>query len=186
MTALTDLIEPKTGRTAELWLGYTRGTDQLTGLTVTWDPTSRLGASAAARIDVERLRADGTPDGPAQSVPRKDAVTTPASARFQLSPGKNTLRFTSFDAQGEVLDRWPEDITVPSMSGALALATPRFFLARSAFELRAMQAAKDAVARRLATAAQDRSPGGRARVPTAAARLPSSSPSCSIRRATRW
>ena len=143
MTALTNLVEPRTGRTAEVWLGYGRGADKLTDVTVTWDPTTRTGTSAATRIDVERLRADGSSDGPPQSVPRKDAVTTPASAKFQLSPGKNLLRFTSFDAQGEVLDRWPEDVTVPSLNGALALATPRFFLARSPFELRAIQAGKD-------------------------------------------
>ena len=152
MTALSNLIEPKSGRTAELWLGYARGADQLTEVTVTWDPTTRMGASAATRLDVERLRADGSPDGAAQSVPRKDAVTTPASAKFELSPGKNVLRFTSFDAQGDVLDRWPEDVTVPSMNAALALATPRFFLARSPFELRAIQTGKElspAASRRL-------------------------------------
>jgi hypothetical protein len=102
-----------------------------------------MGATAATRIDVERLRADGTAEGPAQSVPKKDTVTTPATARFDVPPGKCTLRFTSFDANGEVLDRWPEDVVVPPMNGALALATPRFFLARSAFELRAVQSTQD-------------------------------------------
>ena len=152
MTALTNLVEPRTGRTAEVWLGYSRGADKHTHVTVTWEPTTRIGASAAARIDVERLNADGSSAGTPQSVPRKEAVTTPASAKFQLSPGKNTLRFTSFDANGEVIDRWPEDITVPAMTDALVLATPRFFLARSPFELRAIQTGKDlspAASRRL-------------------------------------
>jgi VWFA-related protein len=145
MNALSNMVTPRTGRTAEVWVGYSRGAGALTTVTVTWEPAAQMGAgaAAAARIDVERLNADGTADGPAQSVPRKDAVTTPAAAKFQLSPGKNVLRFTSFDSHGEVLDRWPEDVAVPAMNGALALATPRFFLARSAFELRALQTAPD-------------------------------------------
>jgi VWFA-related protein len=140
MSALSGLVVPRAGRTAEIWVGYSRGAaEPNTAVTVTWEPTSRMGTAAASRIDIEWLRPDGTADGPAQSVPKKDAVTTPATAKFDLKPGKNTLRFTSFDAQGEVLDRWPEDLIVPPMNGALALATPRLYLARSAFELRAVQ-----------------------------------------------
>lgn len=144
MTALTNLVEPKMGRTAEIWVGYSRGNEALTNLTITWDPTTRLGASAAIRIEVERLRNDGTPEGAAQSIPRREGATTPATARFALSPGKSILRYTSYDSKGEVLDRWPEDISVPAIaSEPLALATPRFLLARSAFELRALQSAPE-------------------------------------------
>lgn len=140
MSALTHLVEPKSGRTAEIWVGFTRGNDTLTDVTVTWDPTTRLGAAAATRIDVERLRSDGTPDGGPQSIPRRETATTTASARFALSPGRAMLRLTSYNDKGEVLDRWPEEITVPAIaSERLALATPRFFLARSAFELRALR-----------------------------------------------
>ena len=143
MTALTNMVEPRTGRTAEIWVGFTRGDESRTNVAVTWEPTARVGNTAATRIDVEPLKADGSVDGPAQSVPRKDAVTTPATARFQLAPGKNLLRFTSFDTTGDVLDRWPVEVNVPGLNGKLALATPRFFLARSAFELRALQTASD-------------------------------------------
>jgi hypothetical protein len=140
MTALTTLVEPKMGRTAEIWLGFARSQNAQTDVTVTWDPTSRMGASAAARVDVERLKADGTPDAPAQSIPRRETATTPATAHFEMTGGKSVLRFTSFDEKGEVLDRWPEDVVVPPMgTQSLALATPRFLLARSAFELRALQ-----------------------------------------------
>jgi len=142
MDALTHLVEPKTGRTADIWVGFTRGDDALTDVTITWDPTTRLGANAAARLEVERLRSDGSPEGPVQSIPRREVATSPATARFALSPGRSVLRFTSYDAKDEVLDRWPEDITVPAVGKqSLALATPRFLLARSAFELRALQQA---------------------------------------------
>ncbi|MGH9173011.1 MAG: hypothetical protein ACRD1H_01570, partial [Vicinamibacterales bacterium] len=145
MDALTNLVEPKSGRTADVWVGFTRGEESLTDVTVAWDPTTRLGADAAARLEVERLGDDGAPNGPAQSLPRRETATAPATARFALSPGKSTLRFTSYDAKDEVLDRWPEDISVPALAKApLALATPRFLLARSAFELRALQTAPEA------------------------------------------
>jgi VWFA-related protein len=143
MTALTNMVEPRTGRTVEIWVGYTRGDAATTNVAVTWEPTTRVGNGAATRVDIEQLRADGSVDGPAQTVPRKDAVTTPATARFQLAPGKNLLRFTSFDPSGDVLDRWPVEVTVPALDGSVALATPRFFLARSAFELRALQTTPD-------------------------------------------
>ena len=145
MDALTNLVVPKTGRTVDVWVGFTRGNEALTDVTLAWDPTTRMGASAATRLEVERLRNDGTPEGPAQSIPRRETATTPATARFALSPGKSTLRFTSYDAKNEVLDRWPEDISVPAIAKEpLALATPRFLLARSAFELRALQTAPQA------------------------------------------
>jgi VWFA-related protein len=144
MTALTELIEPKTGSTAEVWVGYTRGAGPNTDVTVAWEPTSRMGATAAARIDVEHIRHDGSVDGAPQSIPRR--TTTNASARLSLPPGRTILRFTSFDSGGEVLDRWTHDVAVPDLAGAgLALATPRFLLARSAFELKALQTASDPV-----------------------------------------
>ena len=145
MNALTTLVEPKMGRTAEIWLGFARGEDSQTAVTVTWDPTSRMGATAATRVDVERLKSDGSPDAPAQSIPRREGATAPATAHFAMPGGKSVLRFTSYDDKGEVLDRWPEDVVIPPMgTQPLALATPRFLLARSAFELRALQNAPEA------------------------------------------
>jgi VWFA-related protein len=145
MEALTNLVEPRIGRTAEIWVGYARGDEALTDVVVTWDPTNRTGGSAAARLDVEQLRSDGTVAVPAQSINRKESPAGSAAARFALSPGKAHLRFTSYDARGDVLDRWPEDLSVPAMTkDPLVLATPRFFVARSAFELRSLREAKDA------------------------------------------
>ena len=142
MDALTNLVEPKSGRTADIWVGYSRGEGSLTDVTVAWDPTTRLGTTAAVKLDVERLKNDGTPEGPTQSLQRRETAPAEATARFALNPGRTILRFTSYDAKGEVLDRWPEDISVPGIAKQpLALATPRFLLARSAFELRALRTA---------------------------------------------
>ena len=145
MSALTELVEPKTGTTAEVWVGYSRGEGTATDVTVAWDPTSRVGATAAARVDVERLSSDGSVEGAVQSIPRRDAATAQAAAKFPLPPGKAILRFTSYDAKGEVLDRWSQELSVPEIANQpLALATPRFLLARSAFELKSLQAAEHA------------------------------------------
>ena len=153
MDALTNLVEPKSGRTADVWVGYARGNGSLTDVTVAWDPTTRLGATAAVRLDVERLQNDGTPEGPAQSLQRRETAAASATAKFALAAGRAILRFTSYDSTGEVLDRWPEDIVVPPIAKQpLALATPRFLLARSAFELRALRndpAAPPSASRRL-------------------------------------
>ena len=144
MTALTELIEPKTGSTAEVWVGYSHTNGERNAdVTVAWEPTSRLGVTSAARVDVEHMRSDGSPDGPAQRIPPR--TNTSGSARLSMPPGRTTLRFTSFDSAGEVLDRWVQDIAVPDFAAAtLALATPRFLLARSAFELKALRSAPDA------------------------------------------
>jgi VWFA-related protein len=153
MEALTNLVEPKSGRTADIWIGFSRGSAPLTTVTAAWDPTTRMGATGAVRVDVERLRSDGTPEGVAQSIARRESAGGPAVGRFALPPGKTILRFTSYDAKGEVLDRWIEDLSVPAFPGdELALATARFLLARSAFELRALQSAAEttpAASRRL-------------------------------------
>jgi VWFA-related protein len=137
MTALTGLVEPKTGTTAEVWVGYSKnghGTD----VTVAWEPTNRIGVIAATRLDVERVGPDGNIDGKAQQIPR-GASAARASAKFGLPPGKAMLRFTSYDEHGELLDRWANEITVPDFgSEPVTLATPRFLLARSPFELRAL------------------------------------------------
>ena len=49
-----ELVEPRTGRTAEIWVGFARGDEARTNVAVTWEPTARVGNTAATRIDVER------------------------------------------------------------------------------------------------------------------------------------
>ena len=140
VNALTTLVEPKTGTTAEVWVGFSKNDSAATDVTVAWEPTSRMGASSATRLDVERVRSDGTVEGAAEQIPR-GASAARASARFAMPPGKSILRFTSYDSSGELLDRWADEITVPDFGEGVTLATPRFLLARSPFELRALLSA---------------------------------------------
>jgi hypothetical protein len=105
---------------------------------------SRSGSTAAVKMDVEHLRVGGAGGG--RAVVRGLApATTGAKGRFSIPAGKAILRVTTYDASGEVLDRWTQDVTVPGYDGsALSLATPRFLLARSAFELKSLRSTPDA------------------------------------------
>jgi hypothetical protein len=62
------------------------------------------------------------------------------------------LRFTARSAEGEPLDRWEEPLSVPDFSSAaVALATPKFYIASSVQELRELQASADPTPRALRT-----------------------------------
>jgi len=140
MTALSGLVEPKTGTTADVWVGFSKGTEASTDVTIAWEPVNRSGGTVPARVDVERLNDDGSTQGPVQQIPKGDPTTGRAMAKFTMGPGTTILRFTSVDADGDVLDRWTQDVAVPEFEGEeLALATPRFMLARSPFEFRALR-----------------------------------------------
>ena len=139
--ALTDLIRPIDGRDFDLWVGATRGSGGATRLLITWDPTNRYGNSNPTKMDVETLGEDGRPFGTSQTI-AANRVTDPnaqAVAALDAKPGPLTLRLTVKSSSGDVIDQWREKVTVPSMGSELALATPRFFRARTPFELRALE-----------------------------------------------
>lgn len=138
--ALTDLIRPVDGRDFDLWVGATRGTGGATRLLITWDPTNRYGSSNPAKVDVELLGEDGKPVGSTQTIAANRAAGASSVATVETKPGPATLRFTVKSADDDIIDQWRERMQVPSLSGALAIATPRFYRARSAFELRALEA----------------------------------------------
>ena len=143
MSALTELVEPKTGSTAEVWVGFSKG-EGATDVHVAWEPTSRMGTASASRLAVERMRDDGSVDGEPKQIERGESAAR-ASAKLSMQPGRSMLRFTTYDPQGELLDRWANEITVPDYTGGdLSLASPRFLLARSPFELRALMTTPDA------------------------------------------
>jgi len=148
LDSLSELAESKRGRSVDTWVGFSRGDTDRTRVIVTWEPAVSTGSGAApvAQLEVEPLETD---EGPAIAEPRSIANAHarergPTVATFDLVPGRATLRFTARDAGGTVLDRWSEPVTLPPLADeALALATPRFLRARSAFEYRALTSAPD-------------------------------------------
>jgi len=137
--ALTDLIRPVDGRDFDVWVGAARGTGGTTRLLVTWGATNRYGSSNPAKVDVELVDEDGKPIGAAQTIATDRAGGASSVATLETSPGPATLRFTVKGAGDDVIDQWRERVQVPSLSGELALATPRFYRARTAFEFRELE-----------------------------------------------
>ncbi len=138
-SALSDLIRPIDGRDFDVWVGAIRGSGTGTRLLVTWDPTNRYGNSNPAKVDVEILGEDGKPLGGVQTIAPNRQSGLPSVATLDAKPGATTLRFTAKTAAGTVIDSWREKVQVPSLAGKLALATPRFYRARTPFELRALE-----------------------------------------------
>ena len=141
--SLAALAGSKTGRPVDAWVGVARRDDGRTRLTVTWDRAVTPGAAppAAARLVVEPLeREDGPALAPAETIGRVGAPGDHAeAANFDLAPGTLALRLTAYGADGNVVDRWTQPVELPAFGAApVALATPRFLVAHSPFEYRAL------------------------------------------------
>lgn len=138
--ALTDLVQPKDGRLVDVWLGASRGPEGATRVTVSWEPTERVEARSAARLVIAPVHEQGEPDGDVRTIAAVSAREGEKLATFDLQPAtRMTLKFTAEGADGALLDQWLQGVEVPRLTGLpLALSTPRFLRARSAFEIRAL------------------------------------------------
>jgi hypothetical protein len=146
--AMSALVEPKSGRVADVWVGASRGGDLQTRLTVAWGTrtSGQIGRNEAAQV----LQVDRFPEGrkPGTLVEPIETRTVQAleTGAFDVTPGTATpLRFTVRARDGTTLDRWDEIVRAPAFDADLALATPRFLLARSAAEARRIEAGEAAL-----------------------------------------
>ncbi|MGH9346354.1 MAG: VWA domain-containing protein [Vicinamibacterales bacterium] len=137
--ALTDLVVPKGGRRVDVWLGASRGPDGVTRVAVSWEPTESTEEDAAHLVIVP-VRGRGAAGSDSRTIAAVSAREGETLATFDLEPATTTtLRFTAQSADGEVIDQWHQGVEVPRLTGApVALSTPRFLRARSAFEARAL------------------------------------------------
>jgi hypothetical protein len=144
--AMGALVEPKSGRVADVWVGASRGVDLRTRLTIAWETRnqSRTGHDAAHVLDVERFP-EGKKPGPLTEPLETRSVRVLETGAFEVSPGTDTpLRFTIRAEDGATLDRWDEIVRAPAFDADLVLATPRFLLARSTAEARRIEAGEGA------------------------------------------
>ena len=66
------------------------------------------------------------------------------AAAFEVAPGPFSLKYTARAEDQSTLDTWTQSLTAPDWeSSALSISTPRFFLAQSLPELRAIRASPD-------------------------------------------
>jgi VWFA-related protein len=145
-------LEPRGG--AQAWVGLSRNAEGKTQAEATWEPMAGTDAVRAARLELEVVPTGSkTPVGPPLSLPSASPGKPARSLQPRVvAPGDFLLRFTARSADGEPLDRWEEPLSVPDLSSvAVALATPKFFIASSVQELRELQAAADPTPRALRT-----------------------------------
>jgi VWFA-related protein len=134
-------------RPAVTWWGVEPGPGGSTTVRLSWQPArARDGPQVAAVMQliardgagellVERELAPADARGHAG----QGARVPVSAAVFDVAPGPVTLEFTLLGADRTVVDRWIETIVVPPFApGAVAMGTPRLFVARSALEYRAL------------------------------------------------
>ena len=142
--ALATLVKPSAGQVVDMWVGASAGTGDTTTLTLRWEPAER--GSDVDRVDIEPVH-PGQPPPSAGAPLAEDArsIASEASATFDVTPGEESaFRLTARGLDGEVIDQWQYKTVVPAFAGTpLAMTTPRFFRARSAFEWRARKASAD-------------------------------------------
>jgi len=144
--ALSALSDPKSSRPVDVWIGASRGPDAKTRVAITWEPSVTASAKRAERLAVERLRGNGsTAVSEEKHVIATGGGAAPAGAFFDVSADDRlVLRFTAETGDGVVVDQWDQSVEVPAFeTQALALSTPRFLRARSAFEAQAMRSGTD-------------------------------------------
>ena len=146
--ALSQLPHSRSARPLDVWIGLSRGADAHTRVSVTWEPiASRDAKHRATRLTVERLRGrqgNGAADE-RYVIGATNTKAESALAAFDVPGGTElTLRFTAATDEDTVLDQWDQTLRVDAFdSSVLALSTPRFLRARSAFEAQAMRAGQD-------------------------------------------
>jgi VWFA-related protein len=140
-TALAALLEPAGGRPMDVWVGTAPAAGGRTHVSLTWEPTGSGSVNPPAALEVEPIESDdGTALAAPVTIPRSSG-DAPGLAVFELEPGAMSLRLTARNAEGDTIDRWVQPLLVPDLADApLVVSTPRFLLARSAFEFRAMRA----------------------------------------------
>ena len=144
--ALSALSNPKAARPVDVWIGASRAPDARTRLAITWEAAAMRDGKTPVRLVVERLAGHGpSAVGEDKHVIGGANANEPRVAVIDAAPnGALSLRFTAETADGGIVDQWDQSVEVPAFDlAALALSTPRFLRARSAFEAQAMRAGND-------------------------------------------
>jgi VWFA-related protein len=144
--ALDALAQRQPGkRPVDVWVGMSKGAEGRTKVVVAWDPVEPASSGRVAGLQVAVMADQGgevrplrAPSAPGSAKPSRVAAT------FEVEPGPFTMKYTARAGDESVMDTWSQSFTAPDWSaGPLAISTPRFFLAQSLPELRAIRASPD-------------------------------------------
>jgi VWFA-related protein len=144
--ALDTLAQRQPGkRPVDVWVGMSKGAEGRTKVVVTWDPVEASTPGRAAGLEVTVTTAPSaklvplaTPSAPGTGKPSRVA------AAFEVPPGPFTMKYAAKAEDTSTIDTWTQSLAAPDWGVApLAISTPRFFLAQSISELRAIRASSD-------------------------------------------
>jgi VWFA-related protein len=144
--ALDVLAQRRPGkRPVDVWVGISRGEEGRTKVVVAWDPAEPASSGRVAGLGVVVTTAPGV-EVLSRRAPAAEGNGKPSrvAAVFEIAPGPFSLKYTARAEDQSTLDTWSQALTAPDWSAApLAISTPRFFLAQSIPELRAIRASPD-------------------------------------------
>jgi VWFA-related protein len=119
------------------WFGYARGDSGKVRVTFVWEPSGPVpgdrGVKIPARLEMKVVGSDGV-------TAFEGTVRERSSAVFDVPPGRVTLTSSVQDSAAQKIDSDIRDVTVREIRGAVALGTPEVFRARTARDLRELQA----------------------------------------------
>jgi VWFA-related protein len=144
--ALDELAQRQPGkRPVDVWVGMSKGAEGRTKVVVAWDPVLPASSGRAESLGVTVMTA---PDVPVVTLRTPAALETGKPSRvaaaFEVEPGPFSLKYTARGDDQSTMDTWTQSLTAPDWGAAsLAISTPRFFLAQSIQELRAIRASPD-------------------------------------------
>jgi VWFA-related protein len=144
--ALDALAQRQPGkRPADVWVGMSRGEEGRTKVVVAWEPVESASSGRVAGLGVTVATAPAVEVVPVRS-PAAAGTGKPSlvAAAFEVAPGPFSLKYTARAEDQSTMDTWSQALMAPDWNAApLAMSTPRFFLARSIQELRAIRASPD-------------------------------------------
>ena len=144
--ALDALAQRQPGkRPVDVWVGMSRGGEGRTKVVVAWEPVESASSGRAAGLGVAATTAPAVEVVPVRS-PAAAGTGKPSlvAAAFEVAPGPFSLKYTARAEDQSTMDTWSQALMAPDWNAApLAMSTPRFFLARSIQELRAIRASPD-------------------------------------------
>jgi VWFA-related protein len=137
------------------WFGLARGANGNTRVTFVWEPAGAVPGDrrvrTPARVEFKALGANGTTVFEGQVRPTSAMaadvadVGTDARAIFEAPPGRLRLEMSIQDSAALSIDTDVRDLLVGDLRAPVAMGTPEVFRARTARDVRVLDASPDAV-----------------------------------------